>query len=184
MIRAIIEAESQKARFLEVLRAIFLLIAAGGFVFYGVDHWVVEHFVTEQMHWSARIPLWVSVVGFPLTMLVFFTRSPWLVVPLILWMIVSILTGIVGAVLHLFYNAAGAQVSVFTPNGFVEAMNGFRPVLAALAHTHVGFVGLIPLLTLHGLPWTPKESNRGEAGTDAESGTHSRSFVGYERGGT
>lgn len=183
MIRAIIEAESQKARFLEVLRAIFLLIAAGGFVFYAVDHWVVEHFATEHMHWSARIPLWVSVVGFPLTMLVFFTRSRWVVYPLILWMIVSILTGLVGTVLHLFYNAAGAEVSVFTLSGFAEAMDGFRPVMAALAHTHVGFVGLIPLLTLPGLPWTPKEPSRRAPEPDAESGAHARSFARFERGG-
>ncbi|MDZ7801907.1 MAG: hypothetical protein U5K81_14100 [Trueperaceae bacterium] len=182
MIRAIVEAESQKRRFLELLRAIFLLIAAGGFVFYGVDHWVIEHYATDVLHWSARIPLWVSVVGFPLTMLAFFTLSRWVVYPLILWMIVSVLTGLVGTVLHLFYNAAGAQVSVFTLSGFAAAMDGYRPVMAALAHTHVGFVGLIPLLTLEGLPWTPKPSKRGEAETDAEGGTHDSSFARYERG--
>ena len=151
MIRSLVRAESESQRFLEILRVVFLLIAAGGFIFYAVDHWVVEHFTLE--HWTARIPLWVSVVGAPLTMLLFFTRSRLVIYPFLIWMVISVLTGLLGAILHLFFNAETLGVSVFTVSGFAAAMDGFRPVLAALAHTHVGFVGLIAGLTFEELPW-------------------------------
>lgn len=174
MIRSLMRAESDTQRFLEILRVVFLLIAAGGFIFYAVDHWVVEHFTLE--HWTARIPLWVSVVGAPLTLLLFFTRSRWVIYPFLLWMVISVVTGLLGALLHLFFNAETQGVSVFTLSGFAAAMDGFRPVLAALAHTHVGFVGLIAGLTFEELPWNrrgfgPAESARPSAETARRGGS-------------
>lgn len=175
VIRSMMPAETDTQRFLEVLRVIFLLIAAGGFIFYAVDHWVVEHFTLE--HWTARIPLWVSVVGAPLTILLFFARSRLVIYPFLLWMVISVLTGLLGALLHLFFNAETQGVSVFTLSGFAAAMDGFRPVLAALAHTHVGFVGLIAGLTFEELPWNRRwfgppqraRTTAGRAGTEGSA---------------
>jgi hypothetical protein len=63
-------------------------------------------------------------------------------------MVIAVLTGMVGAALHLWWNGQDLGVSIFTISGFLEAMQvPYRPVLAGLAHTHVGAVGLAVGLT-------------------------------------
>ncbi|MCX7851122.1 MAG: hypothetical protein N2324_13375, partial [Thermus sp.] len=72
MIEALIKAQTEEERLLEFLRSAFLLIALVGFAFYGMEHWVLDHW-TES--WQSRIPFYVSLVGFPLTLLMFFHRG-------------------------------------------------------------------------------------------------------------
>lgn len=43
MIEALIKAQTEEERLLEFLRSIFLLIALVGFVFYGMEHWILDH---------------------------------------------------------------------------------------------------------------------------------------------
>jgi hypothetical protein len=145
MIEALLRAKDEQSRLLELIRSIFLLLCAVGFVFYGVEHWVLDHYLES---WQSRIPLYLSVVGFPLTALMFFNRGPLVRYPFLLWMAVSLVAGVVGAYFHLQWNAADAEVSIWSWRGFIEAFEGSRPVLAALAHTHIGAVGLIIGLTI------------------------------------
>ncbi len=145
MIEALIRAKTEEERLLEFLRSTFLLIAMVGFVFYGMEHWVLEHW-TES--WQSKIPFFVSLVGFPLTLLMFFHRGKWVRYPFLLWMLVSVATGVAGAYFHLQWNAQDAEVSLWTLSGFLEAFKGSRPVLAALAHTHVGAVAFVVGITI------------------------------------
>ncbi|MFN3369205.1 MAG: hypothetical protein ACK4G4_09680 [Thermus sp.] len=145
MVEALIKAKTEEERLLEFLRSIFLLIAMVGFVFYGMEHWILDHW-TES--WQSKIPFFVSLVGFPLTLLMFFHRGKWVRYPFLLWMLVSVLTGILGAYYHLVWNAQDAEVSLWSLAGFLEAFKGSRPVLAALAHTHVGAVAFVVGITI------------------------------------
>ncbi|MFN4232738.1 hypothetical protein [Thermus sp.] len=145
MVEALIKAKTEEERLLEFLRSIFLLIAMVGFVFYGMEHWILDHW-TES--WQSKIPFFVSLVGFPLTLLMFFHRGKWVRYPFLLWMLVSVLTGILGAYYHLVWNAQDAEVSLWNLAGFLEAFKGSRPVLAALAHTHVGAVAFVVGITI------------------------------------
>ncbi|GAA6735358.1 hypothetical protein Thermus77359_03010 [Thermus oshimai] len=145
MIEALIKAQTEEERLLEFLRSTFLLIALVGFLFYGMEHWVLDHW-TES--WQSRIPFYVSLVGAPLTFLMFFHRGPWVRYPFLLWMLASVLTGVLGAYYHLLWNAQDAEVSLWSLSGFLEAFKGSRPVLAALAHTHVGAVAFVVGITI------------------------------------
>lgn len=145
MVEALIKAKTEEERLLEFLRALFLLIAMVGFAFYGMEHWILDHW-TES--WQSRIPFLVSLVGFPLTLLMFFHRGRWVRYPFLLWMLVSVLTGIMGAYYHLLWNAQDAEVNLWSLSGFLEAFKGSRPVLAALAHTHVGAVAFVVGITI------------------------------------
>jgi hypothetical protein len=145
MIEALIRADTEEKRLLEFIRSAFLLIAMVGFAFYGMEHWILDHW-TES--WQSRIPFYVSLVGFPLTLLMFFHRGRWVRYPFLLWMLVSVATGVVGAYYHLLWNAQDAEVSLWSLSGFLEAFKGSRPVLAALAHTHVGAVAFVVGITI------------------------------------
>lgn len=145
MIEALIKAQTEEERLLEFLRSAFLLIALVGFAFYGMEHWVLDHW-TES--WQSRIPFYVSLVGFPLTLLMFFHRGKWVRYPFLAWMLLSVVTGVLGAYYHLLWNAQDAEVSLWSLKGFLEAFEGSRPVLAALAHTHVGAVAFVVGITI------------------------------------
>lgn len=145
MIEALIRAKDEEVRLLEFVRNVFLLLCLVGFVFYGVEHWVLKHYLES---WQSKIPLFISLIGFPITLAMFFHRGPLVRYPFLLWMGVTMLAGMVGAVLHLVWNAQDAEVSIWTFNGFKEAFDGARPVLAALAHTHIGAVGMIIGITI------------------------------------
>ena len=145
MIEALIRAQTEEERLLEFLRSIFLLIALVGFVFYGMEHWILDHWAES---WQSRIPFFVSLVGFPLTLVMFFHRGKWIRYPFLLWMLVTVATGLLGAYYHLLWNAQDAEVSLWSLKGFLEAFEGSRPVLAALAHTHVGAVAFVVGITI------------------------------------
>jgi pheromone shutdown protein TraB len=151
MIGRWMNAEGRDERTLAFLQNFFLLIAAFGFAFYGVEHWVIDHQTLAS--WPSKIPLYVSLVGAPLAVAMFFTTHRALTIPFLIVMALAVLTGIVGALLHLHWNAVDMGVSLFTLSGFAEAMQvPYRPVLAALAHTHVGAVGLVVGLTVWAKP--------------------------------
>lgn len=146
MIERWMNAQTADEKTLAFLQNLFILIAAFGFVFYGIEHWVIEH--SELASWQSRIPLYVSAAGAPLAIAMFFTTHKALTYPFLAVMGISVLTGMFGAIFHLWWNAADLGVSVFSISGFVESMQvPYRPVLAGLAHTHVGAVGLIVGLT-------------------------------------
>jgi hypothetical protein len=139
-------AETDDEKTLAFLQNFFLVIAAFGFVFYGVEHWVIDHQTLSSP--LALIPLWVSLAGAPLAIMMFFTTNKPLTFLFIFAMVIAVLTGMVGAALHLWWNGQDLGVSIFTISGFLDAMQvPYRPVLAGLAHTHVGAVGLAVGLT-------------------------------------
>jgi len=139
-------AETDDEKTLAFLQNFFLVIAAFGFVFYGVEHWVIDHQTLSSP--LALIPLWVSLAGAPLAIMMFFTTNKPLTFLFIFAMAIAVLTGMVGAALHLWWNGQDLGVSIFTISGFLDAMQvPYRPVLAGLAHTHVGAVGLAVGLT-------------------------------------
>ncbi len=147
MIERWMQAKTADEKTLAFLQNFFVLIAAFGFVFYGIEHWVIDHQTLGS--WQSHIPAIVSIVGAPLAIAMFFTTHKALTFPFLVWMAVSVLTGMAGALFHLFWNAGDLGVSVFSISGFIESMQvPYRPVLAGLAHTHVGAVGLIVGLTV------------------------------------
>ena len=146
MIQRLMRAQTDDERTLAFLQNLFLIIAAFGFVFYGVEHWVIDH--QTLTHWTALIPGWVSIAGAPLALAMFFSTRKWLTYAFVGVMAVSFLTGLLGALLHLVFNASDLGVSLFSISGFLESMQvPYRPVLAGLAHTHVGAAGLAVGLT-------------------------------------
>jgi hypothetical protein len=146
MIQRLFRAQTEDERTLAFLQNFFLLIAAFGFVFYGIEHWVIDH--QTLTHWTALIPGWVSLIGAPLAIAMFFTTNKALTYTFVAAMAIAFLVGMLGALLHLVFNASDLGVSLFTVSGFIESMQvPYRPVLAGLAHTHVGAVGLAVGLT-------------------------------------
>jgi hypothetical protein len=140
MIRGLLRAQSFEDRTLQFLRVVFILIALVGFVFYGLEHWVLEHYLES---WQSRVPFYLSLVGFPLTLAMLFSSRPLVRYPFLAWMLLTFLSGMVGAIFHLVWNAGDVDGTILSIKGFIEAFEGDRPVLAALAHTHIGAVGLI-----------------------------------------
>lgn len=145
MIEALLKAKNEEDRLLEFLRSTFLLLCLVGFVFYGVEHWVLKHYLES---WQSKIPLYTSLIGFPITLAMFFNRGRMVRYPFLFWMAVTMLVGMVGAVLHLVWNAQDAEVALSSFSGIKEAFEGERPVLAALAQTHIGAVGMIIGITI------------------------------------
>lgn len=146
MIERWMNAQTPDQKTLAFLQNLFVLIAAFGFVFYGIEHWVIEH--SELASWQSKIPFYVSMAGAPLSIAMFFTTRKLLTIPFLIVMGISVLTGMTGAILHLVWNANDLGVNLFSISGFTESMQvPYRPVLAGLAHTHVGAVGLIVGLT-------------------------------------
>ncbi len=141
MLELWMKAQTEDEQTLGFLQNFFLLVAAVGFAFYGIEHWVIGHYLES---FQSRIPFYISLVGCPLAVAMFFTTHKYVRIPFNIWMALTVLTGLLGALFHLLYNAGDAGVSVFTISGFIEAFSDpFRPVLAGLAHTHVGAVALI-----------------------------------------
>lgn len=144
MIEQLIKAQNPDKRFLVFLQTFFLFWTTFGFAYFAVEHWVIDHYFTVQ----SSIPLYISLIGLPLSFLMFFTTNNvvrWLFT---VAMALTIGVGLLGAIYHLFFNAGDAGVSVFTLSGFFEAFTDpYRPVLAALAHVNVGAVGLVVGLT-------------------------------------
>lgn len=141
MIPALREAKTQTQWALEFIRTVMLLLCLVGWVLYPLELLLLEHW-TEA--WQSRIPFFVAVPGFILTLWVLFDRqTPWVRFAFLLTMWASVLTGTLGAYFHLLWNFEGEVNWEF--EAAMEAMAGSRPVLAALAFTHMGVTGLLSI---------------------------------------
>jgi hypothetical protein len=146
MIQRLMTAQTTDQKTLAFLQNFFLVIAAFGFVFYGVEHWVIDH-QTLSSPW-ALLPLYVSLVGAPLSIAMFFSTHRILTYVFLVAMAIAVLTGLLGALLHLIWNLQDVGGVFWSISDLIEAFQiPYRPVLAGLAHTHVGAVGMAVGLT-------------------------------------
>jgi len=145
MIEQLLKAQDPDRRFLVFLQLFFLFWTTFGFAYFAIEHWVIDHI---GLTFQADIPLYITLIGLPLSLLMFFTTNNvvrWLFT---VTMALTVGVGLLGALFHLFFNAGDIGVSVFSFSGFFEAFTDpYRPVLAALAHVNVGAVGLVVGLT-------------------------------------
>ncbi len=141
MIPALRNANDSTRWSLEFIRLVMLLLCLVGWVMYPVELLLLEHW-TES--WQSKIPFFVAVPGFVFTLWVLFDRkTSWVRWAFVLTMWASVLTGVLGAYFHLLWNFEGEVNWEFT--AAMEAMAGSRPVLAALAFTHMGVTGLLAI---------------------------------------
>jgi len=146
MIERWMKASTEDERLLVFLQLFFLFWTAFGFFYFFVEHWVIDHWLSS---FGSKIPFYIGMIGFPISLLMFFTTHKTVKWIYTILMVVTIGVGLAGALYHLFWNAGDAGVSVFSINGFLEAFTDpFRPVLAGLAHVNVGAVGLMVGLTI------------------------------------
>lgn len=139
-------ATTEEQKLLTFLQLFFLLFTAFGFFYFGVEHWVIDHWLDS---FQSRIPFFTALIGLPLTLAMFFTTHRAVRWPYTIFMAVTIAVGLIGALFHLWYNAADYGSSIFTISGFFEGFTEpYRPVLAALAHVNVGAVGVVVGLTV------------------------------------
>ena len=141
MIPALRNAQNQVQWALEFIRLVMLLLCLVGWVMYPLELLLLDHWAES---WQSKIPFFVAVPGFALTLWVLFDRkTPWVRWAFILTMWASVLTGVLGAYFHLLWNFEGEVAWEFEAT--MEAMAGSRPVLAALAFTHMGVTGLLAI---------------------------------------
>lgn len=137
--RATLNPPADSARIYGFLRNAFLILMLTGYVFYPFDLWVLGHWLES---WQSRIPFLVAAPSVLFTILMlFFPRNALVRQVFIILMVLNLITGLVGATLHFFWNFEGEMD--WSWNGIKEAFQGTRPVLAAMAFTHIGFTGLL-----------------------------------------
>lgn len=130
---------AESYRIYTVLQRAFLLLMLAGYAFYPFDLWVLDHWMDS---WQSRIPFMVALPSVIFTVLMlFFPRVPIIRQTFIILMILNMLTGILGATFHFFWNFEGEIEWTF--KGIKDALQGTRPVLAPMAFTHIGFTGLL-----------------------------------------
>jgi hypothetical protein len=147
MIGAYLRAREPAIRTLEFIRSAALLLSLVGWVMYPVELLLIEHW-TES--WQSKIPFIVAVPGFALTAWVLFKDRDrrWIRAAFIVTMWVAIFIGAIGAYFHLVWNFDDAVSWEFAKTA--EAAAGARPVLAALAFTHMGVTGLAAMYRVQG----------------------------------
>ena len=150
MIERWMKASTEDERLLVFLQLFFLFWTAFGFFYFAVEHWVIDHWLPS---FGSKIPFYIALIGFPLSLLMFFTTRRAIKWLYNIVMAVTVGVGLAGALYHLGWNAGDAGVSLFSISGFIEAFTDpYRPVLAALAHVNVGAVGLVVGLTIPSEP--------------------------------
>lgn len=141
MIPAFREARTPTAWALEFIRLFMLLLTLVGWVMYPLELFLLDHWAES---WQSKIPFAVAVPGFIFTLWVLFDRrTPWVRWAFILTMWASVLTGLLGAYFHILWNFEGEVDWTF--EAAMQAVAGSRPVLAALAFTHMGVTGLLSI---------------------------------------
>ncbi len=124
---------------LELLRTVFLSLILVGLLFYTLDLWILGHWLES---WQSHVPFLMAVPSFIFTVLMlFWRRENWVRYPFMALMLLNFLTGLTGATFHLVWNFEG-QIN-FSLKGITGAFEGARPILAALAFTHIGVTGLL-----------------------------------------
>lgn len=132
-------ADSQTRQTLEVLRTVFLCLILVGLVFYTTDLWILGHWLES---WQSHVPFLMAMPSFVFTVLMlFWRRENWVRYPFMVLMLLDFLTGLTGAIFHIVWNFEG-EISL-SLKGITDAFEGARPVLAALAFTHIGVTGLL-----------------------------------------
>jgi hypothetical protein len=132
-------SDLETRRTLEVLRTVFLCLILVGYVFYPMDLWILGHWLKS---WQSRIPFLITVPSVVFTILMlFWRRENWVRYSFMTLMILNVLTGLTGATFHILWNFEGEINWSF--KGIRDAFEGARPVLAALAFTHIGVTGLL-----------------------------------------
>lgn len=139
MVSAFLGAQLPAVKILEGVRTAFLLFNLVGFVMYPIELYFVGHWLDSA---GSRIPFLVSVPGFILTLAILINRKN----PVIYWLFVAAMvaaaaTGVAGFLFHILYNFEGEVDWSFVAT--TAALEGARPVLAALAYTHIGLTGLL-----------------------------------------
>ena len=132
-------SDLETRRTLEILRTVFLCLILVGYMFYPVDLWILGHWLES---WQSHVPFFMAVpsVFFTILML-FWRRKNWVRYPFMVLMVLNFLTGLTGAIFHIVWNFEG-HID-WSLKGIRDAFEGARPVLAALAFTHIGVTGLL-----------------------------------------
>ncbi len=141
MIQAYRAATNPTVRTLEAIRLLMLLLVLAGWVMYPVELLILEHWAKS---WQSKIPFLLSVPGFIFTLWMLFDRkTPWLRLAFIVTMWASVAVGALGAFFHIVWNFEDGINWSFAAT--MESVAGSRPVLAALAFTHMGVTGLLSI---------------------------------------
>jgi hypothetical protein len=131
--------DNETRQTLEVLRTVFLCLILVGLVFYTTDLWILGHWLES---WQSHVPFLMAVPSFIFTVLMlFWRRENWVRYPFMALMLLDFLTGLTGAIFHIVWNFEG-EINL-SLKGIRDALEGARPVLAALAFTHIGVTGLL-----------------------------------------
>jgi hypothetical protein len=142
MIPALRTAQDPTRFALELIRTVMLILCLVGWVMYPLELLLLDHW-TEA--WQSRIPFFVAVPGFVFTLWVLFDRkTPWGAhrpssspcgprCSPGSWGPISTWSGTLKGDISWEFEAA------------MEAIAGSRPVLAAMAFTHMGVTGLLSI---------------------------------------
>lgn len=145
MIKAFTTAPDPTTRALEFIRLFMLLLVLVGWVMYPLELILLGHW---SKSWQSWIPFLLAIPGLISTVLIILNRkTPWIRLFFITTMWVSILTGALGAYYHVVWNFDNEVSWEF--DKAMEAVAGARPVLAAMAFTHMGLTGLISVYRAH-----------------------------------
>ena len=141
MIQAFRTATDPDTRALEFIRLFMLLLVLLGWVMYPLELIILGHWSES---WQSKIPFLLAIPGAITTALVIFDRkTPWIRLAFISVMWIAVVTGALGAYYHVLWNFDDEVNWEF--DKAMEAVAGARPVLAALAFTHMGITGLLSI---------------------------------------
>lgn len=141
MIQAFRQAQAPNQKILEGVRTAFLLFNLVACPLYLVEISMLGHWLET---WTSKWPYLAMLLGFLFTGLILIDRrTPWIRTGF--WLIMAFLavTGVAGTLFHIVYNFDGEIDWTFRAT--TEALEGYRPVLAPLAFTHIGLTGLLCL---------------------------------------
>ncbi len=139
MLKPLRAASDPTQQALELIRLLMLLLVLVGWIMYPLELIILGHWAES---WQSKIPFLLSVPGFITTLLVLFNRkTPWIRLTFVVVMWLAVLTGAFGAYFHILWNFEDGVNWQF--DKAMEAVAGSRPVLAALAFTHMGVTGLL-----------------------------------------
>ena len=141
MIRAYRTAPNPTTKALEVIRILMLLLVLVGWVMYPVELLLLEHWASN---WQSKIPFLLSIPGLIFTAWILLDRkTSWVRTAFIVTMWASVGVGALGAYFHVLWNFDDEVKWKFEAT--MQAVAGSRPVLAALAFTHMGVTGLLSI---------------------------------------
>lgn len=141
MIKAFTTAADPNTRALEFIRLFMLLLVLVGWVMYPLELLILGHWAKS---WQSWLPFLLAIPGLISTALIILDRkTPWIRIFFITTMWASVLMGALGAYFHIVWNFDEEVNWEF--DKAMEAVAGARPVLAALAFTHMGLTGLLSI---------------------------------------